>query len=79
MDKLMDADDAADCDPVVDMNVTCHIDGVGNDDVIADLAVVRYVGILHNQVVVADDSRFLHLIGAVYGHKFADGVVTAYN
>ena len=53
------------------------IEGRRNRDVVAQLAVVRHVRVLHEESVRTDHRRFLHLVGSVHRAVFAKHVVVA--
>jgi hypothetical protein len=61
--------------PVADADMAGDLRQVGEDGVVADLAVVREVHVGHDPVVVADarDARILHR-AAVDGAELAEGV-----
>ncbi len=62
---------------IVHMHVTSQLDHIGDDAIAADLAIVRDMHIFHDQVVRAQHCIFLHLITAIDGYKFPNGVVVA--
>ncbi|MNR10881.1 hypothetical protein D3C85_1271540 [compost metagenome] len=78
MAELVHAGKAAQDHPVTDVHVAGQRRVVGEDGVVADLAVVRQMDIGHDPVVVADAGHAAILRGAdVEGAEFADGVVVA--
>ena len=63
---------------VVDVDVSAQQRGVGDDDVVAQLAIVGDVAAGHEEVAVADAGDALFLFrGAVDRHALADDVVVA--
>ena len=52
--ELVHAAERGHIDPVLDNDVAGQPHAVAQDDVVADLAIVRHVGVGHQQVVAAD-------------------------
>src|SRR5690554_3676269 len=63
--------------PVVNRHMTCHLHGVGNDDVVSDDAIMGNVYIGHEETVFADFCDFLVDSTSVYSHAFPYGRVVA--
>ena len=76
--ELVHARQAAQEHPVAEVHVPGQLHGVGQDQVAAELAVVRDVHVGHDPVVVAQarDAGVLHGAG-VDGHELADRVAVA--
>ena len=54
-----------------------HLHHIGNDAVVANLAIVGHMHIFHEQIVVTHHSVFLHVVGAVDGDKLPDLIAAA--
>ncbi len=76
--ELMHAAVGADVHPIVDGHVAGERHAVAQNDVIADAAIVRHVGVGHQQVVAADAGDQAAARGAaVDGDELADAVAVA--
>ena len=70
-DELMNRDQAADEGPVLDHDVSGHVRGVRDDDVVPELAVVRDVRVGHQQAVRAHHGPPGRRRSPVHGREFA--------
>ena len=64
---------------VIDLDFAGKLCGVGDDDIVADNAIVRHVRICHDETVVAYYSFIFRGSTAVDGNTFADGCIIADN
>ena len=77
-DELVHARPAAENGEVADADMARQHHVVGEDDVVADLAVVPHMAVGQEGAAVADDGGHAAALGAgVHGHAFADQAVAA--
>ena len=77
-DKVMDRAQRSHHRPLSDRDVAAQGRGIGQDDVVADDAIVRDMGVGHDQRVAANAGQSAALDGAaVDGDKLANLVVVA--
>src|SRR5207248_1836140 len=72
--ELMDHAVAGNQSAVGDLHPSCQQRAAAYDDLIADATVVRYVRILHHEVVVADDGYVALFRAAMNGRSFAKDI-----
>ncbi len=75
--ELVDADLPRDVGPVFHDDVAGESGAIGDDDVIADMAIVGEVHADHDEVVAADGGSSVGLHAAVDGHVLSDDVFGA--
>ena len=76
--ELVDAAERADGRPILNFDVPGEGDGVGEDDVATNDAIMRDVHVGHEPVAIADLGECAAAFGAaVDGDEFADGVAVA--
>lgn len=77
MNELVHEAIAGDERAIVYLDMAAKQRAVGDDDVVADVAVVRDVGVGHEEIVVPNYCIFFVFVGAMNGHAFAKGVVVS--
>ena len=78
MRELVNETTPADDGAVVYLDLSCHLGGVGHDDIIVQYAVMGYMAVRHDEVVVTNHGLAFAGGTAVNGDTFAKAVVVAY-
>ena len=78
-DKVMHCTTTRDGRIILHMNMTSKQSAVGDDNIVAELAIVGNVHVSHQEVVVADAGDPVFFDGApIDGYTFAEGIPVAY-